>query len=428
MKKFILLILLCIVCPAVAQVGFINGRIDSLEFEITYVLNRVDIAQVNASDYWVVFWSDATADGRMGTFTCSSAGVLSNDMVDTWEFADANTVGTIDAVPVAGSDFILFTWGNDAASRAYISTISISSANGNITESLTTLNICNAALTDGKLLRLGETNNYVLSYQDDAHASDYGKIKTFSVNPSTGAIAILDSLEWFTFAAVSWDQDIIQVGSGSYYLTGSELAVIESTARTVLINAADGVIAATITDSLNLASRAGNLSLLQLGSTEYYISIGQHTVNTDIQIYTYTVNSTTGQISEVLDNWDSNIAGHVFKAFWLGEDKIFIWGGGYSAKTASISSVDGTITKSFAYNVTCNPTMTLNEVERVSITDSIYVFLNAGRFTADNDGWLYTASAKGVPESSGWSHKISGISTPAYVNGIESFTSINGIE
>ena len=79
-----LILLIFLADKCFSQVGAGIARVDSLEFETVLCAQKPAAAQVNASDYWAVFWEGADNDGFMATFLVTTAGVISNATVDTW--------------------------------------------------------------------------------------------------------------------------------------------------------------------------------------------------------------------------------------------------------------------------------------------------------------------------------------------------------
>ncbi len=200
----------------VSDVGVITETfIESLTIPTTNeepnAILGADIVNISGDIYAIAFIeSGAAKPGVVVTVDIDSAGVISNAVLDTLEFASVVEFG-LSMVKVADTDYVAIAYSNNLGNPTVVS-VSISSA-GVIPATVTDTEILSAVTPAklGNIIRVSGTNYYALSIG----LGSSGRIYTCSIN-SSGTITSVDSDE---FDANEAEQpSMVSLGGGTFAL------------------------------------------------------------------------------------------------------------------------------------------------------------------------------------------------------------------
>lgn len=251
----------------ITNAGTVTASVDSLEFADATTVTSPRLFHV-AGDVYGVAFSHASTRGKIMTFTCSSAGAISNSIVSSGNFDSNRIESHIDVLHISGNVFAI-AYGlfvGISQDDGYITTISID-INGTVGAVIDTLKFEDTYCRDPHITRVGTSDYYAISFEGP---SGDGWIVTVGID-SAGNIgaAITDSLE---FSTNNVKGPTIFPISGSYYGIAYDENNLGAIATTTISSA--GVIAASTT-SIGyfefLGTLAGQLDIILLSNGFYAI-------------------------------------------------------------------------------------------------------------------------------------------------------------
>jgi len=191
----------------ISSAGAITDTVvDTLEFDTTKGMVP-DLIHVSGDIYAITYQGDKD-DGYLKTVEISSAGAITDTVVDTLEFDTIQGMAP-DLIHVSGDIYAIAYLGvND---DGYLKTVEISSA-GAITDTVVdTLEFDTVQGMAPDLIHISG-DIFAIAYQGD---KDDGYLKTVEIS-SAGAITdtVIDTLEFDT--ASGWEPDIIHIGGDIY--------------------------------------------------------------------------------------------------------------------------------------------------------------------------------------------------------------------
>ncbi len=235
--------------------------IDTLEFDAANGMVP-DIIHVGG-DIYAIAYQGGGDDGFLKTVEISSAGAITDTVIDTLEF-DAVKGMVPDIIHVSGDIYAIAYQGD--GDDGFLKTVEISSA-GAITDTVVDTLVFDAA--KGKVPDIIHVSGdiYAIAYQGDG---DDGFLKTVEIS-SAGAITdtVVDTLEFDT--AKGKEPDIIHV-SGDIYAIAYQGDGDLGTLKTVEISPA-GAITDTVIDTLGFDAVRGKVpGILHVGGDVYAIA------------------------------------------------------------------------------------------------------------------------------------------------------------
>ncbi|MFC2001120.1 hypothetical protein ACFLUZ_01285 [Chloroflexota bacterium] len=246
------------------RIQFSDPVIDTLEFETLEAFTS-DIIRVSGDIYAIAYRRDSDEDGFLKTVEISSAGAITDTVVDTLEFDDS--AGWEPSIIHVSGDIYAIAY-RGPSDTGFLKTVEISSA-GEITNTVVdTLGFeYNEAFKPDIIHVSGDI--YAIAYRRDS--DDDGFLKTVEISPA-GEITdpVVDTLEFETDEA--FELDIIHVSGDIYAIAYRRGSDDDGFIKTVEISTA-GEITDTVIDTLEFeTNEAFELDIIHVSGDIYAIA------------------------------------------------------------------------------------------------------------------------------------------------------------
>jgi hypothetical protein len=434
LPTFLLTFLLISTKWSVAALGDMSVPIDSLTLAIGTYLGRTNIARIGTTSNYVVGYIDLdTYHAFFRSVACDSTGHIGADSLSSFTWNSVNNQSAKTSL-IVENNYALVAYTGYADNYMRIASLSVSDA-GVFSGSVTKTVVGNATVaSDPDLIRIPGTDFYLLAYE----LSTGTVIRSLSI--SSGTVTQIDSLISGSANAAGYFSKLCLIGNTDYFLVSASRA---DTGKvfSFTCNRSTGDLGSAFIDSINVGGRYGNRTFVgnvNTYSNPLFLS-QQSDVNSFGNFNTFTVDSTNGNISAVIDAMvPSTLAFDEYSPFILriGNGCFLCASKDRNFTTAVVDTATGSMGTSFTSTKQFKPaTANYSSMIRVGEDANIHYILNA---YADGTNWgnvvLSSFSVEGGFEGlgagTGWPHIIAGLSDFSYVAGIlkAKVKSIAGLE